>query len=112
MSYFRFTKQQIRLYVLQGYNLAGQDDDNLSDPYLVVRLGDRVISTRERHKRDTRNPRFFECFEFQSRLPGVNDILVSVMDHNDIYSDELIGSTVIDLEDRWATDLILVAILL
>lgn len=90
----------MRLYVLQGYSLAGKDADNLSDPYLVVSFGEQEVSTRERHKRNTRDPKFFECFEFTSKLPGVNDILISVKDHNDIYSDDLIGATVIDLEDR------------
>ena len=89
--------------MLRGSNLAGHDSDNLSDPFLVVKLGSRTVSTRERHKRNTRDPRFYECFEFTSKLPGVNDILISVKDHNDIYADELIGSTVIDLEDRYAT---------
>lgn len=94
---------QIRLYVLQGYSLAGKDDDNLSDPYLIVRFGEQEVSTRERKKRNTRDPKFFEYFEFQSLLPGVNDILVTVKDHNTIHRDELIGSTVIDLEDRYCT---------
>ena len=31
--------KQIRLYVLQGNNLTGQDHDNLSDPYLEIKLG-------------------------------------------------------------------------
>ena len=92
---------QIRLYILQGYNLAGRDDDHLSDPYLIVKIGSTEISTHERHKKDTRDPKFFECFEFTSKLPGTNDILISVMDYNSIYTDELIGSTVIDLEDRF-----------
>jgi hypothetical protein len=91
---------QIRLYVLRASNLAGHDDDNLSDPFLVVKLGNKTHSTRNRFKHSTRDPRFFEVFEFHSKLPGINDILISVKDHNDYTLDELIGSTVIDLEDR------------
>jgi Ca2+-dependent lipid-binding protein len=92
---------QIRLYVLRGSNLAGMDHDNNSDPYLVVQYGARTLTTRDRHKKNTKEPRFHECFEFSGKLPGVNDISISVKDRNDIYSDELIGSTVIDLEDRY-----------
>jgi Ca2+-dependent lipid-binding protein len=96
-----FPLPQIRLYVLRASNLAGHDDDNLSDPFLVVKLGNKTQTTRDRYKHSTRDPRFFECFEFQSKLPGINDILISVKDHNDFKFDELIGSTVIDLEDRY-----------
>jgi Ca2+-dependent lipid-binding protein len=66
----------------------------------VVKLGNKTHTTRSRYKHNTRDPRFFEVFEFHSKLPGINDILISVKDHNDYTLDELIGSTVIDLEDR------------
>jgi len=62
--------------------------------------GNKKITTRERHKRNTRDPRFFEVFEFSSKLPGINDIKISVKDHNEVFTDELIGATVIDIEDR------------
>lgn len=58
------------------------------------------MSTRERHKSNTRDPRFFEVFEFSSKLPGINDIKIKVKDHNDLLADSMIGATVIDLEDR------------
>ena len=92
---------QVRLYILRCSNLAGHDDDNNADPYLVVKFGNKVKTTRDRHKKNTKDPRFYEYFEFQTKLPGVNDILISVKDHNDVYADALIGSTVIDLEDRF-----------
>ena len=62
--------------------------------------GNKKISTRDRHKCNTRDPRFFEVFEFSSKLPGINDIKIKVKDHNDVMGDSLIGATVIDLEDR------------
>jgi len=39
VSCIHFAPLQIRLYILQGNNLTGHDDDNLSDPYLVVKFG-------------------------------------------------------------------------
>jgi Ca2+-dependent lipid-binding protein len=86
--------------VLCGSKLTAQDCDNSSDPYLIIEFGDQTFSTRERYKSKTKEPRFFECFEFNAKLPGVNDILIRVEDHNNLRPDALIGSTVIDLEDR------------
>jgi Ca2+-dependent lipid-binding protein len=86
---------------LQGRDLAGCASDNLADPYLVVKLGKQEFSTRERYKKNTRNPKFYEYFEFQLKLPGVNDVLITVKDKNDVYMDHVIGCTVIDVEDRY-----------
>ncbi len=86
--------------MLRGSGLTGQDDDNNSDPFLMVKFGKKTFSTRDRYKKNTKEPRFFECFEFNAKLPGVNDILITVKDRNDFSTDALIGSTVIDLEDR------------
>ena len=36
-----------------------------------------------------------------AELPGTSQLIVDVMDKDTIGSDDLIGSTVIDLEDRW-----------
>ena len=36
-----------------------------------------------------------------TELPGTSQLIVDVMDKDTIGSDDLIGSTVIDLEDRW-----------
>ena len=43
---------------------------------------------------------FFECIELDAALPGP-PLVVEVMDKDDWSSDDLIGRTVIDLEDRW-----------
>ena len=39
--------------------------------------------------------------DFEVELPGNSRLEVSLMDKNNIAYDSLIGSTVIDLEDRW-----------
>eukprot|EP00808_Paulinella_micropora_P000520 g82182.t1 len=43
----------VRLYVLKGMQLAPKDKGNSNDPYLVVKLGKKKISTREQHRNDT-----------------------------------------------------------
>ena len=39
--------------------------------------------------------------EFDAELPGTSQLNIKVMDKNTIGFDALIGTTVIDLEDRW-----------
>ena len=36
-----------------------------------------------------------------AELPGTSQLIIDVMDKDTIGSDDLIGSTIIDLEDRW-----------
>lgn len=39
-------------------------------------------------------------FEFQAKIPVVKDLKIKVMDYDRVSSDDLIGETVIDLENR------------
>ncbi len=39
----------VRVYVLTGIRLNPKDSNGKSDPYLVARLGDQEISTRDRY---------------------------------------------------------------
>ena len=50
------------------------------------------------------SPDLFQRFEFATQLPGPAALKVSVYDHNFLLKDSLIGSTTIDLEDRWCDD--------
>jgi len=44
---------------------------------------------------------FYKLIEFDAELPGTSQLVIEVMDKDTIGSDDLIGKTVIDLEDRW-----------
>ena len=90
----------VRVYVLNGIHLISTDRDNSSDPYLIVRLGDTKYSTRKRYIKNTLEPKFHESFEFMSRLPGASKLKIEVWDWDGI-GDDLVGSTTIDIEDRW-----------
>ena len=39
-------------------------------------------------------------FEFKAKIPIVKDLKIKVMDYDMVTSDDLIGETVIDLENR------------
>lgn len=90
----------VRIYVLRATNLQSKDANGYSDPYLRLKLGKQVISDRANYKKKTLNPSFFKMFSFNAELPGPSQLDVGVWDH-DLLTDDLIGKTTIDLEDRW-----------
>lgn len=91
---------EVRVYVLRASNLQSKDPNGYSDPYLRLKLGKEIISDRANHKKKTLNPDFFKMFSFHASLPGPSQLEIAVWDH-DTFTDDLIGKTTIDLEDRW-----------
>lgn len=96
---------KVRLYVLQGTNLARMDKDvfgkaSSSDPYLKVNLGKYKFNDRKNAIDDVTEVDFYKLIEMDAELPGTSQLQVRVMDKNSIGRDALIGLTTIDLEDR------------
>jgi len=97
---------KIRLYVLEAKGLTPMDRDIFgkpakSDPYLKVQLGDFKFNDRENAIDDVVDVDFYKVVEMDTELPGTSQLTVHVMDKEIVGYDKLIGSTVIDLEDRW-----------
>lgn len=97
---------QIRLYILKGTNLTPMDPGfggrpGKSDPYLIVNLGKNTFNDRENTVDDVTDVDFYKLVEFDTELPGESQLELIVMDNDLIGSDDVIGRTVIDLEDRW-----------
>eukprot|EP00741_Cyanophora_paradoxa_P024855 tig00000310_g23996.t1 len=91
-----------RLYVCQARNLYPMDMNGFSDPYLKIRLGEQVVLDDVDNALDRElNPTFNKGIEFKTTLPGVSQLTIEVWDKDTIGFDELIGSTVIDLENRF-----------
>jgi hypothetical protein len=47
------------------------------------------------------DPDFYKTYEFDGSFPGCAPLVIKLMDYDDMFGDELIGSTSIDLEDRY-----------
>ena len=47
------------------------------------------------------DPDFYKTFEFDGSFPGCAPLVIKLMDYDDMFGDELIGLTSIDLEDRY-----------
>ena len=77
-----------------------------SDPYLMVSLGGLKKSTRDSPGPvyNDLNPMFGTMFEFPATLPYDHTLFISVMDWDMFTKDDLIGTTKIDIENRFYSD--------
>ncbi|XP_063229448.1 fer-1-like protein 6 isoform X2 [Bacillus rossius redtenbacheri] len=92
----------VRLYVVRGIGLAIRDVTGASDPYLVVSTSSRenLVNDRENYIPATLDPIFGRMFELELSLPDDYQLNITVMDR-DIKWDDLIGTTTIDIENRY-----------
>ena len=95
------TKCILRVYIIEAFGLPDKDNGSGSDPYLVLKLGGKRINDRDNHLEDTPHPRWYKHFDFEASMPGSALLNIQVWDHNAIFSDEFIGETTIDVEDRF-----------
>ncbi|XP_011180606.2 otoferlin isoform X1 [Zeugodacus cucurbitae] len=96
------TKIIVRVYVIQGVQLRPHDKNSKSDAYVRLHLGGKTVVNRAHYVPNESNPVFGKCFQMDAVLPRDNMLEVSVFDRN-LFTDDYIGSTYIDLEDRWRT---------
>ncbi|XP_054984301.1 fer-1-like protein 6 [Sorex araneus] len=94
-------KVLIRVYIVAAFNLSPADPDGKADPYIVVRLGKTEIKDRDKYIPKQLNPVFGRSFEIQATFPKESLLSVLIYDHDLIGTDDLIGETKIDLENRF-----------
>lgn len=81
--------------------MASRDIGSASDPYVLIHLGDEVFDDRENYQDDEPNPELFKKVEFRGDFPGTPLMSIKMMDYDILFGDDLIGETLIDLEDRY-----------
>ena len=91
----------VQVYVLEAYDLASRDIGSFSDPYLKIRFGNEEKSFRDKYRIDEANPDFNLYAEFKGNFPGAPPLVIDCMDYDDLFGDDLIGTTSIDLDDRF-----------
>ncbi|KAM8756787.1 fer-1-like protein 4 [Acanthopagrus schlegelii] len=94
-------KVLVRVYIIKATNLTPTDPNGKADPYLVLRVGQQSQDTKDRYIPKQLNPTFGEVFEFTVSFPLETDLVVRVMDHDLVGSDDVIGETHVDLENRF-----------
>ena len=99
----RKTEAVCQLYILEGYDFASRDIDSPSDSYLYITCGDFTYNGRDNYFLDEANPKFNMRLEFAAIFPGSKPIIIQAYDYDDLFGDDLIGKTSIDLDDRFFT---------
>ena len=94
----------IRVYIIDALDLVQKDIDSPSDPYIKLKLGKRVISDRDNYILDDPCPKFNKVFELNTSFPGESTLKVQVWDYDNFLPDDKIGTTKIDLEDRFFSE--------
>ena len=91
----------MRLYLLEGFDFSSRDLTSFSDPYVIIRCGNKEYNRRDNYQLDEPNPTFYESFDFDVKFPGTAPLVIEAYDYDVLFGDDLIGKTVIDLDDRF-----------
>ncbi|KFQ66332.1 Fer-1-like 4, partial [Phaethon lepturus] len=94
-------KVLVRVYIVKAMNLSPADPNGKADPYVVVTVGQEQKDTKERYIPKQLNPVFGEVVELTVSFPMESELTVAIFDHDLVGSDDLIGETKIDLENRF-----------
>ncbi|XP_055909489.1 otoferlin-like isoform X1 [Eupeodes corollae] len=91
----------VRVYIIKATDLHPMDLNGKADPYVVLHLGGKRISDKENYVSKQLNPIFGKCFEVEATFPQDSMLTVQIFDWDLVGSDDLIGETRIDLENRF-----------
>ncbi|KAG7313636.1 hypothetical protein JYU34_000794 [Plutella xylostella] len=91
----------VRVYIVKATDLHPMDLNGKADPYIVLHLGNKKISDKENYVSKQLNPVFGKCFEIEATFPQDSMLSIQVLDWDLLGSDDLIGETKIDLENRF-----------
>lgn len=81
--------------------MSSRDNGSASDPYLRLECNGNVYDERDNYLSDEPNPDFYKMYDFEARFPGSSPLIIQVWDYDMMFGDELIGESVLDLEDRF-----------
>ena len=92
----------VRIYVLELNNLERKDTFSESDPYIKILIGDKLlVDEKKKYIKNTKNCKWYQYYDLLIELPGSSKLRLQVLDHDQLFSDDLIGETSIDIEDRY-----------
>ncbi|KAI8430622.1 hypothetical protein MSG28_000832 [Choristoneura fumiferana] len=91
----------VRVYIVKATDLHPMDLNGKADPYIVLHLGSKRISDKENYVSKQLNPVFGKCFEIEATFPQDSMLTIQVLDWDLLGSDDMIGETKIDLENRF-----------
>lgn len=87
--------------MIEGFDLAARDMCGTSDPYVILKLGRQKVDDRKNYVLEDCAPKFMKHWDFEVTFPGCPMLFIDAMDYDLLFSDDLIGSCRVDLEDRY-----------
>ncbi|XP_076264991.1 otoferlin-like isoform X1 [Rhynchophorus ferrugineus] len=91
----------VRVYIVKANDLHPMDLNGKADPYIVLQLGSKRISDKDNYISKQLNPVFGKCFEIEATFPQDSLLTVQIYDWDLVGSDDMVGETKIDLENRF-----------
>ncbi|CAL8300499.1 unnamed protein product, partial [Boreogadus saida] len=91
----------VRVYVIRATDLHPADINGKADPYIAIKLGKSDIKDKENYISKQLNPLFGKSFDIEATFPMDSTLTVSIFDWDMVGTDDLIGETRIDLENRY-----------
>ncbi|KAK5917361.1 hypothetical protein CgunFtcFv8_012258 [Champsocephalus gunnari] len=77
------------------------DINGKADPYIAIKLGKTEIKDKENYISKQLNPLFGKSFDVEATFPMDSTLTVSIYDWDLVGTDDLIGETKLDLENRF-----------
>lgn len=96
-------KLRVRTYITRGLSVSGAVQ-GVGNPFLYFSYGSDTVKLEGRRKMNTSEPRFFTTEERDIQLPDEALFEVGLYDWQEYGTPQLIGKTLMDLEDRWFTE--------
>ncbi|CAB1335532.1 unnamed protein product [Coregonus sp. 'balchen'] len=91
----------VRVYIIRATDLHPADINGKADPYIAIKLGKADIKDKENYLSKQLNPIFGKSFDIEATFPMDSTLTVSVYDWDLVGTDDLIGETKLDLENRY-----------
>ncbi|XP_060549087.1 otoferlin isoform X2 [Pantherophis guttatus] len=91
----------VRIYIVRATDLHPADINGKADPYVAIKLGKTDIKDKENYISKQLNPVFGKSFDIEATFPMESMLTVAIYDWDLVGSDDLIGETKIDLENRY-----------
>ncbi|XP_019746093.1 otoferlin-like isoform X1 [Hippocampus comes] len=91
----------VRVYIIRATDLHPADINGKADPYIVIKLGKNEVKDKENYISKQLNPLFGKSFDIEATFPMDSTLTVSIYDWDLVGTDDLIGETKLDLENRF-----------
>ena len=89
------------MYIIEAFDLASRDIGSPSDPYLYIQCNRKIVNERNKYQLDEPSPKFYTHYDFEGTFPGCSPLQIDLYDFDEVFGDDLIGTTLVDLEDRY-----------